>query len=48
MINLRLVFKPLDLSENDTIDNITNKLNIFRKFNTKKSDQWIWTHNRWK
>ena len=42
-------FKPLDLSENDTIDSITNKLNIFlENLILKNPDQWIWTHNRWK
>ena len=50
MNNFKLkIYKPLEFSKNDTIENITLKLNkILEKMILKNPDQWIWTHNRWK
>ena len=43
------IFKPLEFSKNEKIENITNELNtILEKMILKNPDQWIWTHNRWK
>jgi KDO2-lipid IV(A) lauroyltransferase len=43
------IFKPLEFTENDTIESITLYTNkILEKMITKNPDQWIWTHNRWK
>ena len=40
---------PINFSKEDTIDNITLKLNqILETMILKKPEQWIWTHNRWK
>ncbi len=40
---------PIKFSKNDTIENITNELNlILEKMIMKKPEQWIWSHNRWK
>ena len=43
------VQKPIYFSENDSIKNITSKLNnILEKMILQKPEQWIWSHNRWK
>ena len=43
------ILKPLEFTENDTIESITLYTNkILEKMITKNPDQWIWTHNRWK
>ncbi len=49
-INFKLVIsKPIIFSKEDTIQNITDKLNlILEKMILKKPGQWIWSHNRWK
>ena len=40
---------PIKFSENDTVEIITEKLNlILEKMIIKKPEQWIWSHNRWK
>ena len=40
---------PINFSENSTIQSITDELNlILEKMIIKKSEQWIWSHNRWK
>jgi len=40
---------PINFSKEDTINNITLKLNqILETMILKKPEQWIWTHNRWK
>ncbi len=41
--------EPLNFDSNETIQNITLKLNkILEKMILKNPNQWIWTHNRWK
>ena len=49
-INFKLVInKPIIFSKEDTIQNITDELNlILEKMILKKPEQWIWSHNRWK
>ena len=43
------VYKPLSFQENESIENITNKLNrILEKMILKNPNYWIWSHNRWK
>ena len=43
------VYKPLSFEENESIENITNKLNrILEKMVLKNPNYWIWSHNRWK
>ena len=43
------VYKPLSFEENESIENITNKLNrILENMILKKPNHWIWSHNRWK
>ncbi len=43
------VYKPLSFEENESIENITNKLNIIlEKMILKNPNYWIWSHNRWK
>ena len=43
------VHKPLGFEENETIENITNKLNrILEQMILKNPNYWIWSHNRWK
>ncbi len=43
------IFDPLEFSKNDTIEEITLRLNVFlEKLILKRPEQWIWTHNRWK
>ena len=40
---------PINFSKEDSIENITLKLNqILEKMILKKPEQWIWSHNRWK
>ncbi len=49
-INFKLVIeKPITFSKEDSIQSITNKLNlILEKMILKRPEQWIWSHNRWK
>ena len=49
-INFKItIHKPLKYKEDDTIENITLKLNILlEKMIHENPDQWIWSHNRWK
>ena len=49
-INFKVTInKPLLFSNNDTIQNITDKLNKeLEKMILNKPEQWIWSHNRWK
>ena len=49
-INFKItIHKPLKYKEDDTIENITLKLNILlEKMIRENPDQWIWSHNRWK
>ena len=43
------VFDPLNFSKEDTIENITNKLNnTLENMIVDNPKNWIWTHNRWK
>ena len=43
------VLDPINFSENEKIETITDKLNkILEKMIIKNPDQWIWSHNRWK
>ena len=43
------ISKSLDFSKNESITDITSKLNkILEKMILKKPEQWIWSHNRWK
>ena len=40
---------PINFSKDDSIENITLKLNqILETMILKKPEQWIWSHNRWK
>ena len=42
-------FKPVNLSNEESIETITFKLNkILEEMIIKNPEQWIWTHNRWK
>ena len=44
-----MIHEPIKFSNEDTIENITLKLNqILEKMILKKPEQWIWSHNRWK
>ena len=44
-----IVNKPMYFNEDDSIQNITDKLNeTLEKMILKIPDQWIWSHNRWK
>ncbi len=49
-INFKLtIYKPLEYSNDDSINSITLDLNnLLEKMILKKPEQWIWTHNRWK
>ncbi len=49
-INFKIYFqKPLIFEKNETIKNITLKLNhILEKMILRNPDQWIWSHDRWK
>ena len=41
--------KPIEFSENDSIEEITRHLNIYlEKMILKNPGGWIWSHNRWK
>ena len=43
------IHKPVDYRVDDTIENITLKLNaLLEEMILKNPDQWIWSHNRWK
>mgnify|MGYP001193705238 CR=1 FL=1 len=49
-VNFRMtIHEPLQFSENETIESITLSLNILlEKMISKKPEEWIWSHNRWK
>ena len=41
--------KPINFSKEDSVKNITLKLNqLLETMILKKPEQWIWSHNRWK
>ena len=43
------ISKPINFLKNDSIKNITSKLNvIIEEMILKNPTQWIWSHNRWK
>ncbi len=43
------IYKPIEFSINENIENITLHLNkILEEMIRKNPDQWIWTHDRWK
>ena len=43
------ISKPIHFSKEDSIKNITDKLNsVLEEMIIKKPSQWIWSHNRWK
>ena len=43
------VFKPINFSKEESIENITEKLNkILETMIINNPNNWIWTHNRWK
>ena len=43
------VFKPITFKKEDSLENITNRLNHWlEKMIKNNPSQWIWTHNRWK
>ncbi len=43
------VQKPINFSHENSIDDITNKLNnILEKMIVRNPNYWIWSHNRWK
>ena len=49
-INFKITIqKPINFSQNTSIENITQELNIvLEKMIMLKPEQWIWSHNRWK
>ncbi len=49
-INFKLIIKkPITFSKEDSIQSITNQLNlILEEMILKRPEQWIWSHNRWK
>ena len=49
-VNFKItVNKPLNFSNNSSIQKITDELNkVLEKMILHKPDQWIWSHNRWK
>ena len=49
-IKFKIIFqKPIYFQDNDSIENITSKLNeVLEKMIISKPEQWIWSHNRWK
>ena len=49
-INFKItVNKPLTLSNHNTVENITESLNlVLEKMILKNPEQWIWSHNRWR
>ena len=43
------VLEPIQFSKQDSIENITNKLNnTLEKMILANPNNWIWSHNRWK
>ena len=43
------ISKPLNLTKNDSLEFISEKLNnLLEKMIMKNPSQWIWSHNRWK
>ena len=43
------IFKPITFKKEDSLESITNNLNIWLESMIKKNpSQWIWTHDRWK
>ena len=49
-INFKITInKPLTLSNHNTVENITESLNlVLEKMILKNPEQWIWSHNRWR
>ena len=49
-LNFKLtVGEPINFSENQSIESITDELNkILEKMILKNPEEWIWSHNRWK
>ena len=49
-INFKItISKPLTLSNHNSVENITENLNlVLEKMILKNPEQWIWSHNRWK
>jgi len=49
-LNFRITIgEPINFSKNETIQNITDKLNkIIEEMILKNPEAWIWSHNRWK
>ena len=49
-VKFKITFqKPIYFQDNDSIENITSKLNeVLEKMIISKPEQWIWSHNRWK
>ena len=49
-INFKItISKPLTLSNHNTVENITENLNlVLEKMILKNPEQWIWSHNRWR
>ena len=49
-VKFKITFqKPIYFPDNDSIENITSKLNeVLEKMIISKPEQWIWSHNRWK
>ena len=49
-VKFKITFqKPIYFTDNDSIENITSKLNeVLEKMIISKPEQWIWSHNRWK
>ena len=44
-----IIYKPIQFKNEDTIDSITQQLNIIlEKMILRNPGQWIWSHNRWK
>ena len=49
-VKFKITFqKPIYFTDNDSIENITSKLNeVLETMIISKPEQWIWSHNRWK
>ena len=49
-INFKItISKPLKLSNHNSVENITENLNlVLEKMILKNPEQWIWSHNRWR
>lgn len=49
-INFKIkIHEPINFPNSNSIQNITDQLNIvLEKMITKRPEQWIWSHNRWK